>query len=309
MAKFRCNARQFFLTYPQALVDHNDLYNHLSNLEVHGDKPGLILVAKEKHKDGNDHYHVYLKFNEKKDVKNEKLFDCFGLHPNIQSVRSVKAVLKYVIKDDNYLANFEPEIKLPLSKILERSNDEKSFMELCLKYHDFKFAAAFGNIMAWYRKQQKIKIVSDPMFPLDSFKISNINLLTAINSVICHTKDGRRTKSIWLSGQSRYGKSGLARSLGTHCYMQNLWNVDNLTDDGEYLVLDDISWDAWKYQYKSLLGCQSDVTFTGKYRAPKTIKYNMPCVVCTNTLPPFTLDELDWLNLNCIFIEIENRLY
>jgi hypothetical protein len=307
--KFRCNARQFFLTYPQASCDHQALYDYLINKEVHGDKPDLILVAKELHQDGNPHYHCYLKYKEKKDVKNEKLFDCFGLHPNIQSVRSVKAVLKYVIKDDNYLANFEPDIKLPLSKILERATDEKSFMDLCLKHHDFKFAASFGNVMAWYRKQRQAKIVCEPLFSLDTFKLLDIELLTAINSVICHQKDGSRTKSIWLSGPSRYGKSGLARSLGEHSYMQNLWNLDNLSDEATYLVLDDLNWDSWKYQYKSILGCQLDVTFTGKYRAPKTFRYNMPCIVCTNVLPTFTLEELNWMMYNVVFIEIKNRLY
>lgn len=307
---FRVNAKSFFLTYPQAgLVEHRSIYDYLLNYPLIGDKPEKCLVAKEKHSDGATHYHCFLAYPKKKDLRNQFIFDCFDLHPNIQATRSVKHVLKYVTKEGDFLANFEVHLKLAVKDILSRAKDENEFIDLCLENYNMKFAAGFSNVMKLYHKKNKEKIVCDPLYPMESFKITNIDLLCAISAVTCHQKDGRRTKSIWLSGPSRYGKSGLARSLGQHAYMQNLWNQDCLTDEADYLVLDDLSWESWKFQYKSVLGCQRNVNFTGKYRPLKKMYYNMPCIVITNTLPIFNLEELDWLSVNCTFIEINSRLY
>jgi len=90
-----------------------------------------------------------------------------------------------------------------------------------------------------------------------------------------------------------------------------VWNFEHLDSSGEaeYLVMDDISWDSWKYQYKTVLGCQQDVSFTGKYKKPTSFRFGIPCVVLSNTLPEFTREELDWLDLNMLFVHITAPLF
>lgn len=90
--------------------------------------------------------------------------------------------------------------------------------------------------------------------------------------------------------------------IQVYCYIHEVWNADNLSDEAEYTVYDDIDWESFKRQYKSLMGCMQDITVTDKYRSKRNLRYNMPCIVLTNELPHFLPTELDWLNHNVVFI-------
>lgn len=67
------------------------------------------LIASEKHKDGSDHLHVYLKLEKKKHVRDVNFFDLDNqkFHGNYQSCRNAEAVVKYCKKDGNYVSNFD----------------------------------------------------------------------------------------------------------------------------------------------------------------------------------------------------------
>lgn len=115
---------------------------------------------------------------------------------------------------------------------------------------------------------------------------------------------------MWFIGPSRFGKTALARSIGRHWYMQGVWCIDNLSDEEHvYGVLDDIPWESLRFQYRSLLGCQKDVTYTDKYRAKKTFQMGYPVIVCTNELPEFSNEEKNWLRVNVDFYDITERMY
>lgn len=305
---FRLQGRHFFLTYPQCSLGHQVLYDHLINLRVGNETPEKIAVARELHEDGGTHYHVYLGFSSKRDLRSQRHFDVGNSHPNMQACRSVKAVLKYVLKDGDYLANFDV-IKPTVTAVLERAADEKSFIVECLAKFDNKTAGAFQNYLALYRYLKPADKVSEKIGDWSTFLIHDLFLYSRLLSLELHVKDGRRTRSLWLWGPSRTGKTSLARSVGKHVYMLNAWCADLLTDTADYIVLDDISWDSIKWQYKSVLGCQRDVTFTGKYFRPKPFYFNMPCIFLSNTLPVFDLDEKEWLSCNVDFINILDKLY
>ena len=87
------------------------------------------------------------------------------------------------------------------------------------------------------------------------------------------------------------------------------WNVDNFDDSAEYGVLDDLSWDQLKYNYKGMLGCQRDIVVTDKYRHKRTIRHGRQVIVCTNALPDFEEHERGWLEANVKFVHIESKLY
>jgi len=60
-------------------------------------------VAEELHEDGSPHVHVYCCGAAPYRTKNEKLFDTYGFHPNIQPCRKVGDVLTYIAKGGNYI--------------------------------------------------------------------------------------------------------------------------------------------------------------------------------------------------------------
>lgn len=305
---FRIQGRHLFLTYPQCHLTNEAIYNHLIDLPVGNEKPTKIVVAKELHEDGHPHFHAYLCFDKRRDLRYQRHFDISGYHPNIQVCRSVKDVLKYVTKDGEYMSNFTV-IKPTIHQLIERADDETSFALSALEHYDKNFANCFNSWMSLYKMLKSKKKVCDPVSDWTLMKMDDLHLLARILSITAHEKNGSRTKSIWLFGPSKTGKSTLARSIGKHAYMQNTWCVDELSDDAQYLVLDDIAWDTWKWQYKSVLGCQKDVIFTGKYARPRRFNFNMPCIVCSNEKPVFSVDELNWLDVNIDFFEINNKLY
>jgi len=122
---FQINSKILFLTYPECNVNKKDLYEHF---EKFNPAPTQILVAKEKHKNGNSHLHAFLKFHEPFRTKDPKFADFKGFHGNYQGARSAKNVVKYCTKEDNYIANFDLE-ELLLQKKPEKEILGKRLLE------------------------------------------------------------------------------------------------------------------------------------------------------------------------------------
>lgn len=308
MTRFRIQGKNLFLTYPQCTLDKEFLYTYLKDFQVGTEKPEKIVVAQEQHEDGNTHFHCFLGFLGRRDITNERLFDIQEFHPNIQKVRSLKKCLEYIIKDKNYLANFRVT-KPTVAELAAEAPDEDAFIKNAELEYGVKFVSSFSNWVAYYRSTKKLTVVSEPIGDWSKFHI-DLNLLCRILSFQEHvTGDNRRTKSMWLHGPSRCGKTSLARSIGRHLYMANTWNVDLIEDGAQYLVLDDIDFEKWGWQMKALLGCQTDVSFTGKYFRPRRFLFNIPCIVLSNELPVFTIDQSKWLDKNVDFFLIDKVIY
>lgn len=96
--KFRANAKHFFLTFPRCNATLERLQQHMAAF-----LPASAVVAKEQHKDGGEHRHVYIEFSEKRNVRQSDFFDFDGFHCNIQTCRNPIDVLKYCTKEENYL--------------------------------------------------------------------------------------------------------------------------------------------------------------------------------------------------------------
>lgn len=94
-------AKTWFLTYPQCDGDARDVL-----CAIQAFRPTeWCIVAREKHEDGAPHLHVAVKFTETYATSDPTWADCFtGKHGNYQTVRSVLAVVKYVIKENQYVA-------------------------------------------------------------------------------------------------------------------------------------------------------------------------------------------------------------
>jgi len=72
-AKFRLNAKNIGLTYPQCNLDFPTFMDLL--MGGHGRKCDKYAVGREEHADGNWHYHVYMHFPTKLNIKDPRYFD------------------------------------------------------------------------------------------------------------------------------------------------------------------------------------------------------------------------------------------
>lgn len=97
--RYRLQAKQVFLTYPQCGVSKEELADHLMGLR----ETVRLVVAQEKHEDGSPHLHAYVNFREKLRTTDSRFFDYQGHHPNVQPAQSPAAVVKYVQKDGDFI--------------------------------------------------------------------------------------------------------------------------------------------------------------------------------------------------------------
>lgn len=98
---FRFQASTIFLTYAQCPLSKEHLLSKLQELFTIKE----YCIAKELHSDGHPHLHAFLKLESKIHKRSADFADVDGYHPNITAPRSVKAVITYVQKDEDYLAS------------------------------------------------------------------------------------------------------------------------------------------------------------------------------------------------------------
>lgn len=324
--QFRLAAQRAFLTY--AGIGHEDregynkedLYAHLNNKCSDAKQ---IIVAWELHQDGTPHAHCYLEWKQRKDVRDARSLFKFKNHvPNIQGVRSAKACMEYVIKDEDYISKIPVEMPgkrddIMVTEAIDNGATPEEAAVAAVRQGDGKGIRYFTQLVSFARAIKVDNKVKDcvRIYP-DDFDLTNLTQQEedVLNDFVVKlgTRDPRMRdgKSIWLYGPSRMGKTQLARSFGLHWYMQGMWSVDEYTDEAQYGVIDDFDWEQFKkYGYKGLLGLQYELVVTDKYRGKRTIKHGKPVVFITNELPEFVNGEGEWLNKNVIFINVWEKLF
>lgn len=95
-----------------------------------------------------------------------------------------------------------------------------------------------------------------------------------------------RCKGLWITGCTRSAKTSLIATLGPNNYFPNVWNYDNFNEGRKFNFFDDQdvvfeSMEDFRY-YKGFVGAQKVITISGKYKKPKTVNNNIPCVWCSN---------------------------
>ena len=104
---FRLQSTTYFLTYKGIShsgikIDKNLLANFLlhQNLNDLKLKPIKYLICQEMYDSGEPHFHAILIYQKRKNITKSDYFDYLGIHPNIQTMRNMKAALNYVYKQD-----------------------------------------------------------------------------------------------------------------------------------------------------------------------------------------------------------------
>jgi hypothetical protein len=103
--EFRLQAKNVFLTFAQCPISKERALVLLSEKKTIEE----YVIAEELHEDGNKHLHCFLKFATKLHTRDARFFDLTDdevvYHPNITKPRSVKNVIQYIEKDNNYLSS------------------------------------------------------------------------------------------------------------------------------------------------------------------------------------------------------------
>nr|WAE42211.1 MAG: replication associated protein [Cressdnaviricota sp.] len=99
---FRVQGKQFALTYPQCPVERAE-FDPVFKAKF---KPVEFASARELHKDGEYHLHVFVAFGTRRNVQSARYFDVSikdkTYHPNTQKCKDRKKWLRYISKDGDH---------------------------------------------------------------------------------------------------------------------------------------------------------------------------------------------------------------
>lgn len=124
-----------------------------------------------------------------------------------------------------------------------------------------------------------------------------------------------RPKSLVLYGPTRTGKTVWARSLAQkHLYFCGMYSGAEAmkAHDASMAIFDDIAGGIKFFpMFKNWLGCQVQFQIKVLYRDPIIIDWGKPCIWISNTDPRHDMshEDVDWMNGNCIFVEIIEPLF
>ena len=131
---FRLSSKKYFLTYKgtsdsgQKLTKES-LANYLLQKNPNDRKirPEKYLICQQMYDSGQPHFHAILIYSQRKEVNSPDHFDYRSIHPNIQTMRNMKAALQYVHKEDsNPLTNMD----IVQQKRAARAKDSSSLYQL-----------------------------------------------------------------------------------------------------------------------------------------------------------------------------------
>ena len=104
---FSLKSKCFFLTYKGISdsgqkITKETLANYLleMNPRDYKIKPEKYLICQQMYDSGEPHFHVILVYSKRKQIASQNFYDYLGIHPNIQTMRNMKAALEYVYKED-----------------------------------------------------------------------------------------------------------------------------------------------------------------------------------------------------------------
>nr|AIG55112.1 replication-associated protein [Dioscorea nummularia] len=322
--RFRLNAKNFFLIYPECSLSKDDALTQLLAIPLPTNKK-FIRVARELHEDGSPHIHVLLQLDVRTQITNQRIFDlrhlhssrCF--HPNIQSSKSYSEVKAYVEKDGDYTDWGEFQIDgrssrggthdlstvyadaLNATSVKEslqiiKEKDPKSFY---LRYHNIKANAEriFARPVDMFRSKWAYSSFHVSQ-GIQQWLVTNFDENSAArpfeNNIFILKENMDRPISLILEGPSRTGRTEWARSLGPHNHICGHmdFNTHTLRNDVMYNVIDNIAPHYLKLKHwKKLIGAARDWQSNCKYGKPVQIIGGIPAIVLCNPGPESSYSE------------------
>ncbi|AXL65879.1 replication-associated protein [Giant house spider associated circular virus 1] len=318
---FRFNHKYVLLTYAQCGdLDGFAVMEKISSLGAE------CIVAREHHEDGGVHLHVFCEFERKFRSRRADVFDVDGVHPNIEPSKGTpEKGYDYAIKDGDVICG---GLARPSARPTTNGNTFDKWSQITsaesrdefwslvheldpksaacnhsslVKYCDWKYRERIPD----YKTPAGISFDSGGIDGRDSWlQQSGIGLDEPLVGKLSYTSQG---------GIPPTGKTLWARSLGAHIYCVGMISGDEcIKTDVDYAIFDDIRGGIKFFpSFKEWLGCQQWITVKRLYREPKLRLWGKPSIWISNTDPRNEMlqSDVEWMNLNCTFIEVNSAIF
>ncbi|AGV02049.1 AC1 protein [Tomato leaf curl Gujarat virus-[India:Surat:2012]] len=336
--RFKINAKNYFLTYPNCSLTKEEALSQLLNLQTPTSKK-FIRICRELHEDGTPHLHVLIQFEGKFQCKNNRFFDLTSptrsahFHPNIQGAKSSSDVKSYMEKDgdvvdhgvfqvdgrsarggcqsanDAYAEAINSGSKAQALNILR----EKAPKDFVLQFHNLN-----SNLDRIFTPPMDVYV--SPFLSSSFDQVPEELEEWAADNVGSPAARPLRPISIVIEGDSRTGKTLWARSLGPHNYLCGHLDLSPkvYSNDAWYNVIDDVNPHYLKH-FKEFMGAQRDWQSNTKYGKPVQIKGGIPTTFLCNPGPNSSYKEYldeeknsalkNWALKNATFVTLQGPLY
>lgn len=316
VAAFRCNAKNFFLTYSNSTnLDHQYLHDHLTAFRG-GAK---VYSCREPHENGEFHHHAIVQLPAKYNCKNARAFDLVyqgvTYHPNIEAVHDLRASNQYIAKDGETKGD-------PIQNAAERSaaiyqqfltaGNSREFMAMVETRDPKNFILNNDRFESFARKRWGIWEDSVPAeYARDTFSNVPDSLTTWVNEEL--HGNNPRPKCLILVGGPDLGKTSWARSLGVHHEWENRFTGER-TKDATYAIFNDFdTLDSFRHDFKGVWGSQGriGVKVGNGVSGHKKWDWGIPSIWTFNptSLPLCLADYNSYERTRSTFVEIENPLF
>ncbi len=298
-ARKQIQAKKFLLTFPQCELDPQLVLTRL----IFKYPCKWAIVSQEKHLDGNNHLHLVFWLKEKVVYRNFDFWDFLtGKHGNYKVVTSsILKVVKYVIKDKNYVCHgIEPltwitshQTKKGASfELAAQLLKEGKSMEELDDMHPGMVARNLAKLQKYqsFLKSCKRKKAAKELEKWKPIDISSLDLDFRtlglwINNNLAGIPRPFKMKQLWLWGCSNLGKTSLVMNLMKwfRIYMipMDVRHLDDYEDsDYDLLVMD---------EFKG----QKSITWMNGFTqgSPFPIHRRYHCTMKTKNLPIIVLSN------------------
>ena len=291
------HAKRFFLTFPQC--GEQDLRATLEHLNEYYPCEWII-VAREKHQDGETHLHIALELIDKHHFRSPDCFDFVtGQHGNYQTMKNMKKCIEYVTKDGDFIAE-GIDVAEALSKGVAKTTtyarmvqsggtldaidtidpgfvlNNKRKLEDYISYHMIKRNAAGKQV--WY-----------PIF-VNDYQGATREIANWLNDNLFNTNRKLKEPQLYIHGPANMGKTTLVETLAKYCRIYRIPTDEQFYDfyyDGMYdlVVLDEFKAQktvTWLNEF--LQGSEMVLRVKGAQRIKRD---NPPAIILSN----YTLEE------------------
>lgn len=283
---FRLQCKRFSLTYPRCGVER-ETFERAFRLQHSGFS--TCVCAKERHKDGGFHFHVFLEYEHKKDVQSAAHFDLQiegdSFHPNIQKTKNKKAWLKYIAKEGDHGA-----IEMPAfdPRDYEVGKKKASYLDL-----------------EWEREFLIRKHQQDIAYP--------IKLVCAGKTYEMHKPDIKlKKRSWWLVAAPSAGKTKWVNKTfagcNVYCPREGDYPFEGYQNQ-EIIIYDDRTKVPFSEFSAVLNKWDIIMPVVGKVRYTTQnwpLGHTRSCVVLSNKTIEESMPQEDWVRMKKRFIQIVN---
>lgn len=226
----------YFLTYSQC---NTPLERVLEKIKIafhnYDRKVQNYIIAHEEHKDGGAHRHCYISLDRSLRTKVPARFlDIDENHPNIEFVRSAGKVIKYCIKEDQYITNMDLNKKVTKEDIAKKILSGIKIVDIVQENPKYLFG--------YSRLKQDVQL-----FMLDSRPEILLD----------------RPCGLWIAGPAGSGKSTIARTKFGDYYNKDASKWWDGYNGEETVICDDVDL-SWKDVFNLFKIWADRYTFNGQ---------------------------------------------